>query len=41
MKQKAIIYLVSRAIRVNDNQALYLAQKKALLNNSKMVIKQS
>lgn len=37
MKQKAIIYLVSRAIRVNDNQALYLAQKKALLNSSQLI----
>ena len=37
MKQKTIIYLVSRAIRINDNQALYLAQKKALLNSSQLI----
>lgn len=37
MKQKTIIYIVSRAIRVNDNQALYSAQKKALNNNYQLI----
>lgn len=37
MKQKTVLYIVSRAIRVNDNQALYTAQKKALLNNHQLI----
>ena len=37
MKQKTVLYIVSRAIRVNDNQALYKAQKKALLNNHQLI----
>lgn len=37
MKQKTIIYIVSRAIRVNDNQALYSAQKKALNQNYQLI----
>lgn len=37
MKQKTILYLVSRAIRFNDNQALYTAQKKALNQNAQLI----
>lgn len=37
MKQKTILYLVSRAIRFKDNQALYTAQKKALNQNAQLI----
>ena len=37
MKQKTILYLVSRAIRSKDNQALYTAQKKALNQNAQLI----
>lgn len=37
MKQKTVLYIVSRAIRVNDNQALYSAQKKAINNNYQLI----
>ena len=37
MKQKTILYLVSRAIRFKDNQALYTTQKKALNQNAQLI----
>ncbi len=37
MKPNTVLYIVSRALRVKDNQALYLAQKKALINNSQLI----
>jgi len=37
MKLKTIIYIVSRAIRIIDNQALYAAQKKALNNHYQLI----
>lgn len=37
MRQSTVVYIISRAIRVNDNQALYSAQKKALNNNQQLI----
>jgi len=37
MKNPTVLYIVSRALRVSDNQALYAAQKNALRNNQQLI----
>ncbi len=37
MKKPTVVYLVSRAIRLCDNQALYNASQNALLNNQQFI----
>lgn len=37
MKKPTVLYIVSRALRVSDNQALYAAQKNALRNNQQLI----
>jgi deoxyribodipyrimidine photo-lyase len=37
MKNPTVLYIVSRALRVSDNQALYAAQKSAIRNKQQLI----